>query len=375
MAFAVFPSSHNTTSGVTIPGDQPIGANTRYVMHALVLLSFTSILSTSACLTFICYRAGAVVRKKRFSDLGGSVITLITQILLADLIQSNGFFLSIRWLINQNIEANSLVCFIQGFIINFGDMASAFFVLYMAVQTWFHFKYERLFVEKKKRVYMVVCGIWTFALVLSILGPAIRGYHYFAPTGAWASPKPLFSAPILLLTSMSLLQCWTQPRYGKERLLFHYAWIFLVEFSTILIYAMALMELRKKRNGLRESTRDMYFPTTSFTLINQWSRRAIMYPMVYTLLTLPLAVCRMVNFNKNIKVPAVAMCAVGCIITSCGWADSILYFWSRKALVQALIEPNNFGHELTTRHQHLVSGHNYIADTRKASRVTRATGA
>jgi hypothetical protein len=156
-------------------------------------------------------------------------------------------------------------------------------------------------------------------------------------------------------------------------MLFHYAWIFMVEFTTIVIYGLVVFELRKLDKRLQLATRGIYISTHSGALLRQHCAMAIVYPVAYTILTLPLAVCRMVAFNQNIHVPAIAMCSVGIIITSCGWVDSILYVLGRKSLFRNLTAPQDSAHELTTRRRNQSSVRVHSVDTRKSSRVSVRT--
>ena len=58
----------------------------------------------------------------------------------------------------------------------------------------------------------------------------------------------------------------------------------------------------------------------------------IMYPAVYVILTLPIAVGRMVSMTGT-KLPDVFFCVAGTLLTSCGWIDALLYTLTRRVLV------------------------------------------
>lgn len=64
-----------------------------------------------------------------------------------------------------------------------------------------------------------------------------------------------------------------------------------------------------------------------------------LYPLVYVLLTLPIASGRMYSMaHPKEKLPVVFYIVVGSIFTSCGWVDSILYAATRQVLVRSDIE-------------------------------------
>lgn len=58
----------------------------------------------------------------------------------------------------------------------------------------------------------------------------------------------------------------------------------------------------------------------------------VMYPAVYVILTLPIAVGRMVAMTGT-DMPDVFFCIAGSLLTSCGWIDALLYTLTRRILV------------------------------------------
>lgn len=57
-----------------------------------------------------------------------------------------------------------------------------------------------------------------------------------------------------------------------------------------------------------------------------------MYPAVYVVLTLPIAVGRMVAMTGT-AMPDIFFCIAGSFLTSCGWIDALLYTLTRRILV------------------------------------------
>lgn len=149
----------------------------------VALCAMLSLISVTALLSFITYRL--VSWRKHYKEYVGynQYVILIYNLLLADLQQSIAFSISFHWLRINKILAPTVPCFIQAWFLHIGDVASGFFVLAIAVHTW-------LGVVKGYRlpylwfVVTILC-IWTFALVLTILGPAMHQDRFFARAGGW----------------------------------------------------------------------------------------------------------------------------------------------------------------------------------------------
>jgi hypothetical protein len=73
----------------------------------------------------------------------------------------------------------------------------------------------------------------------------------------------------------------------------------------------------------------------------------IMYPAVYVLLTLPIAVGRMVAM-VGVDMPDVFFCIAGSLLTSCGWIDAVLYTLTRRVFVGADLSSHH--HTVTAIH-------------------------
>jgi hypothetical protein len=93
-----------------------------------------------------------------------------------------------------------------------------------------------------------------------------------------------------------VLQCWISIDYQAERLWLHYFWVFIVEFGTIAIYGHVFIHLRVRiRNVVHNDV----------TKLARATKFMIMYPAVYVLLTLPIAVGRMVAMTGKGRVLAI----------------------------------------------------------------------
>ncbi len=62
----------------------------------------------------------------------------------------------------------------------------------------------------------------------------------------------------------------------------------------------------------------------------------VAYPLMYVLLTLPLAIGRMYRMATGRNMSDSFFCVVGCLMTSCGWVDALLYTLTRRVLVNGV---------------------------------------
>jgi len=108
-------------------------------------------------------------------------------------------------------------------------------------------------------------------------------------------------------------------------------WVFIVEFSSFLIYVWIFIYLLnyQRRNGLRD-----FGQTHANAKKLVWASRAMLaYPVIYTMFTIPLAGGRMASYAGH-KIPDVYWIAAGCFMTSCGWADVLIYTLTRRILLK-----------------------------------------
>lgn len=229
-------------------------------------------------------------------------------LLIADFIQAVSFLFSFHWIRKNGIFAPSSACFAQGFLLNIGDLTSGFFVMAIA----FHTFYTAVKGRRIGHVHFIVAvvSVWTFALLLSIIGPIEYRDRYFVRAGAW---------------------CWAGEQYQTDRLALHYLWIFIVQFGTIIIYVFVLLRLRAAVAAVVPSVR---VQSTSYAKVDRAAKLMVLYPLAYIVLTLPLSAGRMWSMAHHEKnLPDTYQCVAGALLASCGWVDALLYTLTRKALI------------------------------------------
>jgi hypothetical protein len=277
-----------------------------YVVGACGLLSF---LATLSLLSFVAYRF-CTWRDHYKTFIGyNQYVLLFLNLVFADLFQSTAFLVSFFWISKDAILAPTSACLTQGLLLHLGDVASAFFVLAIALHTYYTVVLSR---RVPYRIFGgMVIVVWLIVIFLTTLGLAIHKETYFVRAGAW---------------------CWISSNYEPERLGLHYFWLFLSEFGLIVLYVITFIHLRKK-------TRSMFSENSvnnqkSIDAVNRITTLMMLYPLVYVVLTLPLSAARMWSMARNGKSPSnVTNCVTGALLASCGWVDCLLYTLTRERLL------------------------------------------
>lgn len=315
------------TNDVTLDID-PLPLAQRRGLIAVSIMAFLSFLATGTLLCFITYRL--IFWKSNYTRYIGynQYIILIYNLVLADFQQSLAFLICLKWIVSDKIKSGTAGCFLQGLWLQIGDPGSGLFVLAIAFHTFL------LVVWGRKMSYKFfvcfVCGVWAFVALIVIIPLGMYGADVYVPSGAW---------------------CWINEEHETIRLWTHYIWIFLAEFGTVALYAIMYFQLRRQiaasailGNSQLESLKRLRRVVGYMTI----------YPIVYIVLSLPLAAGRMATANGNTPSITFFCCAgeyhstnhinapselnrtnasLGAIITSSGLVDVILYTLTRRNLI------------------------------------------
>lgn len=225
------------------------------------------------------------------------------------MLQSSSFLIVSHWIQIDAILQPDPACFTQGWLLNLGDVASGLFVFVIAGHTFY--AAVRGSRPSKLALYAIIASAWVFAVLLTALGPILHHKEYFASAGAW---------------------CWAAKRYETERLALHYVWVFGVEFGTILIYLAVFIHLRRTVKMVKGASAH----SVSTARIDRAARLMMLYPISYVVLTLPLSAGRMWSMAHNGKsLPHIYACVAGALMASTGLVDTLLYSWTRRALLSS----------------------------------------
>ena len=292
----------------------PMTHDIHYGLIIVGLCGLASFLSTLTLFSFLAYRFLTWRTHYRTFIGYNQYIVLFLNLVFADLLQATAFLISFYWIAKSAILAPTPACTAQGFLLHFGDVASAFFVLSIAIHTC-----TTAAVGKRIAYGVFATGIgivWLFAFFLTILGVALHGNTYFVRAGAW---------------------CWVSSSYELERLALHYIWLFIAEFGLVVIYLITFFKLRSKTRHLFDDQTTLSSRPNQSTVdaVNRITKLMMLYPMVYVFLTLPLSSTRMWSMaHKGQTVSDITACTVGALLASCGWVDCLLYTLTRKRLLQ-----------------------------------------
>lgn len=163
----------------------PLPSLQRKGLIAVSTLALVSLISTVGLLGFLTYRL--VFWKKFYRRYIGynQYVILIYNLALADLIQSIGFIVSLRWIATNSLHASDPSCFIQGMGLQIGDPMSGMFVLAIALHTFMHVTLGR---QLDYRIFVaIVVGLWLFGIVILIIPIGAYGRYIWVPSVAWVS--------------------------------------------------------------------------------------------------------------------------------------------------------------------------------------------
>lgn len=121
-------------------------------------------------------------------------------------------------------------------------------------------------------------------------------------------------------------------QYFSLRLWTHYFWIFAVQFTTVVLYAIMFIQLRRK---IAECVALGGHNTQSLRRLNRVVGYMVLYPVIYTGLTLPLAIGRLAAMAGH-PFSVSYFCVAGSLMTLSGVCDTVLYTLTRK---NAVLDP------------------------------------
>ncbi|KAM0719449.1 hypothetical protein Q7P37_005354 [Cladosporium fusiforme] len=291
----------------------PTGLNTGLIV--LGICGLVSFLATLSLLSFVAYRFAKWEHYYKTFIGYNQYVLLFLNLVFADLLQAASFLVSFYWVAKDAILAPTPGCSAQGFILHLGDISSAFFVLAIALHTYWTAVMSRRIPYRIFGI-TIIC-LWLAAIFLTVIGLAIHQETYFVRAGAW---------------------CWISSAYETERLGLHYFWLFLSEFGLIVLYAVTFIQLRRKtRSFFSADDRNAGITVTnqkSIDAVNRITTLMMLYPLVYVVLTLPLSSARMWSMAHGGKTPStVTNCVTGALLASCGWVDCLLYTLTRDRLL------------------------------------------
>lgn len=285
-------------------------------------------------------------------------LMLIYNLLLADIQQAMAFLLNVQWLTQDAVAVGTPICWVQGWFVSIGDLASSVFITAIAVHTYMGV--VRGYRLPTWAFYSVLFALWGFVYGTALLGIIITNNGagvggLYVRAGAW---------------------CWINSAFQDLRLYLHYLWIFLALALTTIIYLLIFLHLHRHSSHaetccLAQSHGEHYpnpdpngasptpppaaasraatpIPTAPSsprsTMTDMTVKRLppipssarhptfLLYPLIYVLCTMPLAAGRIASMAGH-EVSLSYFCFAGVMIGSAGWLDVALYATTRRSIV------------------------------------------
>ncbi|KAJ5281779.1 hypothetical protein N7478_007151 [Penicillium angulare] len=286
---------------------EPLEGSDRSLFIAMGVIALFSLGSTLGLLSFLTYRFIYWQRYYKHPLAHNQYVVLIYNLLLVDLQQAIAFTISLYWASRGSVHFGEAACYLQGWWIQTGDPGSGLFVLAIAFHTGFVVIRGRQ-LSFRAFVYCVI-GLWVFILILGFIPVGLYGHDVFVISEAnW---------------------CWLSPKYENERLWGHYIWIFLAEFGTLVLYAIMFIYLRRRMQQAKMLRRGQQ---ESLHRLNRVVIYMVIYPLVYLVMSLPLAAGRMASENGDS--PSKTYFGVaGCLMALSGVVDVTVYTLTRRHLL------------------------------------------
>ncbi|KAK1482409.1 integral membrane protein [Colletotrichum tamarilloi] len=278
------------------------------------------------------------------SRVPNQFLILLLNVLFADAIQACAFFLDVVWLVEDKITDDSAACWAQGWFISTGDLASTAFVAFIAVHTYLTL--VRGLKISCKAFYSTIFLLWFFVLFMSVLGVII--------TNNGAGKGGFYVRDITW--------CWINSEYEAMRMYLHYAWMLTLIITGTVSYVLVFIHVhradkafrsaRKAATAAEEASCDgVLSPTTLPNVMSQHNQKTevhkrilfLFYPIVFLLCTAPLALGRILS-SGGIKLSAEYLIFAGCMITSNGWIDVLIFSSTRSGILfDAPVDEQNVG--------------------------------
>lgn len=289
------------------------------------LASFIATLSLS---TLLFHRL--FVRRPRHTAFlpHNQYVVLLLNLICADFFQASGFVISFYWIAKDSILSPHVACAVQGSLITFGDLASAFFILLIAAHTYvtaalgLRIEYSTF--------YVAICMAWVVAFSLFSMGVAIGKDKFLERIDRW---------------------CTFNSRYLAEHVSMHACWLFLSMAGITVLYALTFFKLRRKTSHLFAGQSEVgHGLANGITVqsVNRITKLMMLYPIVYITLVLPAFAIQGWNITHGDQsVEGDGGGTLGrvsaMLIASCGWVDCLLYTLTRKRLIKETMEGGESG--------------------------------
>ncbi|KAF9001002.1 hypothetical protein BDQ17DRAFT_1358973 [Cyathus striatus] len=275
------------------------------------LASMLAVVYVFWIITCNAIRSFRLQEKTRQPLIAAPIDVLMLSLFVADFLHGMGAAFDFKWIGEGKVEVGSF-CTAQGVIQQLGTTGGAIGTLIIAIYTFVGVWWEKGLGRRGILVAKVVVAVgWTFVALITLLGNlkvGIKDNHLFEiPTPYW---------------------CWINAHYSLLRLFGEYIWLWITLGMSTLIYLILYL---LSRGIIIRRSED---PWWKFQLHKKGSPGGsprgipsmLAYPVVFSILVLPMSFMRWIKFSR---VPAAAATAVDTIFCLNGVANVILLLKTR----------------------------------------------
>ncbi|KZT38160.1 hypothetical protein SISSUDRAFT_1062185 [Sistotremastrum suecicum HHB10207 ss-3] len=257
-----------------------------YQMVGLTLTSEAALFSMIAVTGTLSYIGIKVVnawrrRRRPWRLFKRPLDVYVFSLLSSDLVQSLGGVMSLKWVHEQSVTCSSY-CSGQGIMQNMGETGSAMATIAIAIHTFlvivFRWRIERLWFP-----ILVVSAIWIFC----ILFPIINWARFRKDQEPFLFPSPYCSS-----------WCWIGARSGLQ-IGGEYVWLWIAALVSILLYVPLFFVIRGNLDIDEDRWWKLRFTRDADQADSALSFQMLLYPMAYSVLVIPLSVCRWFQFSHH----------------------------------------------------------------------------
>jgi len=214
----------------------------------------------------------------------------------------------------NHIPTEESICVFQAFVYQLGDVASAFASFFIGIWVWttihqLHYSWLRLPGKKFEILtLLVVVGVPVLFIIIGWVKATITGIPFFGPTSlnAW---------------------CWISEAYPIERIMFEYAWMFLISFILFGLYIHIMKTLRETatESGAADAKEK-----------KNLAMKMVGYPVVFFVAFIPLGIDRLIAYiAPSVIVPSSYLAFAICIFATNGFLNAAIYGYTRRIFHKA----------------------------------------
>ncbi|KAI0344550.1 hypothetical protein BDW22DRAFT_1482756 [Trametopsis cervina] len=325
-ATAILPNGHEFWLALDITEAQASGVLVLVItssISAFAVLSLLTVLLVSAWNTRKVDNPNLFVR----SHAAAYLISL----LLCDLLQAVGSIMNAKWYINRAVEFEPF-CEAQGAVKQIADVGTALWSFTIAWHTfWVLFL---RFQSRRSVMIALLVALWAAIGTLVIAGPAAldtkKNGPFYAITGYW---------------------CWISEEYSISRYTLDYMFMFASAFLSFVLYSLVYFKLRgnivtvgsRMRFRMHRSN-DTSRGLAADSQIVSVAKTMLLYPVAYTIIILPIAVCRFMDWSGR-PIPFAATIFSDVVYLLSGTINVLLFFLTRRVLPRHSVITKRFSPE------------------------------